>query len=127
MKPLILLVEDEPDTSALYRAMLTGAGMELACCRDTKEACEWWHGTTRLPDLLILDMRLPDGDGLDLCQRIKSVCDACPPVLILSAHGDPTLPQRCREAGAQAFLDKLKHLDQLVSTVQSLLAAKQVS
>jgi DNA-binding response OmpR family regulator len=122
-RPLILLVEDDQDTAMLYLAMLNAEGMEVVHCPDCDQARRWWAHTWRLPDLLIVDMRLPDGNGLDLCSRIPSRPELGndPPVMVLSAHGDPRLPGRCREAGAQVFLDKLEGLDRLVATARELI------
>lgn len=121
--PLVLLVEDDPDTAALYQALLSAEGMEVVRCGNCTEALAWWRGSRRQPDLMVLDMRLPDGDGLDLCQEITGQYQPpqLPPVMVLSAHGDPRLPARCRQAGARAFLDKLDNLDQLISTAWRLI------
>ncbi|MBI4797521.1 MAG: response regulator [Desulfarculus sp.] len=121
--PLVLLVEDDPDTAALYQALLSAEGMEVVRCGNCREALAWWQSTRRRPDLMVLDMRLPDGDGLDLCQEITGQDQAAyhPPIMVLSAHGDPRLPARCRQAGARAFLDKLDNLDQLISTAWRLI------
>jgi DNA-binding response OmpR family regulator len=121
--PLVLLVEDDPDTAALYEALLHAEGMEVVRCGDCQQALTWWRATERRPNLMVLDMRLPDGNGLDLCQEITENYEALclPPIMVLSAHGDPRLPSRCRQAGAQAFLDKLEGLDRFISTVWRLI------
>ncbi len=123
-RPLVLLVEDDPDTAVLYQAILSGEGMEVVLCGDCRQARDWWHAPPRRPDLLVLDMRLPDGNGLGLCQEMLAPLEGSerPPVMVLSAHGDPRLPSLSRQAGAHAFLDKLATLDQLVDTAKRLLA-----
>lgn len=120
-KPFVLLVEDDPDTAALYQALLMGEGMEIKRCADRRQALAFWHGAEEKPDILILDMRLPDGNGLELCKKIRSSCQDPPPVLILSAHGGPALPRQCKKAGVVAYLDKLKDMDRFVDTVKGLL------
>jgi DNA-binding response OmpR family regulator len=118
-------VEDDQDTAMLYQAMLAAEGMEVVHCPDCLAARQWWTHTLRLPDLLIVDMRLPDGTGLDLCAEIpcRPELGPQPPVMVLSAHGDPRLPGLCREAGAKVFLDKLEGLGRLVATAQELIRA----
>lgn len=71
----------------------------------------------------MLDMRLPDGNGLDLCHEFNEIGDCIdqPPIMVLSAHGDPRLPTRCRQAGVRAFLDKLHDLDTFVDTAWRLI------
>jgi len=121
--PLVLLVEDDSDTAALYQALLHAEGMEVIRCGNCQQAMAWWRASERRPDLMVLDMRLPDGNGLELCQEITEQYDSLflPPIMVLSAHGDPRLPSRCRQAGAQAFLDKLDNLDHFISTAWRLI------
>ncbi len=121
--PLVLLVEDDSDTAALYKALLNAEGMEVVRCGNCQQAVTWWRGSKRRPDLMVLDMRLPDGNGLDLCHEFSEVAESnCPPpIMVLSAHGDPRLPSRCRQAGARAYLDKLDNLDRFISTAWRLI------
>ncbi len=122
-RPLVLLVEDDADTAALYLAMLSSEGWEVACCDSAKTARAWWSESPKPPQLLILDVRLPDSNGVELCQELTAALnsDSGPAVLMLSAHGDPRMPGLCRKAGARAFLDKLRDLDRLVDTAKRLL------
>jgi DNA-binding response OmpR family regulator len=119
--PLVLLVEDDPDTAALYRALLGSEGMEVVHCSDCGEAHHWWHTSLRRPDLVVMDVRLPDGNGLELCRSMAAPGDAMPPVLMLSAHGDPRMPNLCAQAGITAFLDKLSGMDCFVNTARQLV------
>ena len=121
--PLILLVEDDADTAALYSALLSCEGLEVVCCSKGDEARTWWERSPRRPDLVMIDVILPDMNGLDLCREITAAGRAGggPAVMVLSAHGDPRTAGRSLRAGASAFLDKLRDLDRFVSTVQGLL------
>jgi DNA-binding response OmpR family regulator len=119
--PLILLVEDDADTAALYSAMLAAEGMEVVHCADCAEALRWWLKASRRPDLMVVDMRLPDGDGVELCRSLLTQEPAMPPIMILSAHGDPRMPSLCQRAGAAAFLDKLSGMDRFVDTARGLI------
>lgn len=119
--PLVLLVEDDPDTAALYRALLGSEGMEVVHCSDCGEAHRWWRTSPRRPDLVVMDVRLPDGNGLELCRSMAEPGDTMPPVLMLSAHGDPRMPSLCAQAGITAFLDKLSGMDCFVNTARQLV------
>lgn len=122
-RPLVLLVEDDLDTATLFQAILSAEGLEVARCRSIGEALRWWRDVPHPPRLLVVDVRLPDGNGLDLCRTIMEISSQHTPpgVLILSAHGDPRLPAACRQAG-WAFLDKLAGQDRLVAKVHRLLS-----
>ncbi|MCB2228985.1 MAG: response regulator [Desulfarculaceae bacterium] len=122
-RPLVLLVEDDQDIAALYSALLEAEGMTVVHCLDRQQADRWWHNAERRPDLVVLDVRLPDGSGLELCSDLGGLCEksSLPPIIVLSAHGDPRMPSLCRQAGAAAFLDKLENLDNLVYKAKELL------
>ncbi|GEM_PF-1430815 len=125
--PLVLVVEDDPDTAALYRTLLTAEGMEVACCGNGQQARQWWQAAARPPDLVVIDVRLPDISGLDLAREMSAPRDeSSPAVIVLSAHGDPRMPQMSRQAGAAAFLDKLRDLDRLVETAWRLVRSRGV-
>lgn len=123
MRPLILLVEDDADIAALYGDVLAGEGMEVRHCRSRCEARDWWQSSRRQPDLVILDVRLPDGNGLDLCSELGRIGSGHPhpPVLVLSAHGDPRMPTLCKQAGASEFMDKMEGLDSFLGNIHKLL------
>lgn len=122
-RPLVLLVEDDADTAALYKAMLTAEEWEVVSCDSAQAAREWCSRAAKKPQLLILDVRLPDSNGVELCRELTAVLanGSGPAVLMLSAHGDPRMPKLCRKAGARAFLDKLRDLDRLVDTAKQLM------
>ena len=126
-KPLILLIEDDPDTAELYQAMLKSEGMQVVSCQFIKEARDWWDTTPRLPDLVVTDVLLPDGNGLELLGSLEWPGGGCPPALVLSAHGDPRMPARCRKAGGAVFLDKLKGLQDLIPQVKRLVSHQRRS
>lgn len=121
--PLVLLVEDDADTATLYIAMLSAEGWLVVSCENGQKAREWCSNTQDPPQLMVLDVRLPDTNGVELCQELINALpgDYRPAVLMLSAHGDPRMPSRCRKAGARAFLDKLRDLDRFVDTAKLLL------
>jgi DNA-binding response OmpR family regulator len=67
--PLVLVVDGDTATSSMLAGLLTGAGFQTACAYDSAGA---WAGIRQhLPDLVLLDVNLPDGSGLDVCRRLQ--------------------------------------------------------
>lgn len=79
-----------------YRTITAGCGTEgLAKARSLR------------PSVIVLDLRLPDADGLELCSQLVDSPETCViPVIILSGLEDPEIVRRCRAAGSQYFLRK---------------------
>src|SRR6185437_12053755 len=69
MKARILVVDDEPQILRFLRATLTGHGYGVSTAADAEAALIELRG--RLPDLVLLDLGLPDLDGLELCRRLR--------------------------------------------------------
>jgi len=70
MKPSVLIVEDEPDIGELVRLNLTQAGFDVATCENGSDALTELRRSP--PDLVILDLMLPDRSGTDICREIRS-------------------------------------------------------
>lgn len=64
------------------------------------------------PDVVILDIHMPDGSGIDVLQSIKQA-DPAPIVIVLTNYPYPVYRQKCLEAGADVFLDKSTEFDQI--------------
>ena len=118
--PLILVVDDDENVLDAVSAALSEAGFRV------KTACSAFRGAgeaERLsPDLLILDRRLPDGDGLELCRRLRrSRKFERLPVLFLSSKG--TVEERISglSAGADDYLPKPFNVVELLLRVRALL------
>ena len=124
LPPLVLMVEDDPDTAALFKAMLLGEGMEVVICSSGSQALTWWQNSTRPPNLLVLDVGLPDANGLDICRELSGYKDKgpLPPVMMLSADGDPRMPGLCQEAGVGVFLDKLRDMDRFLRIAKDMIS-----
>ena len=112
----ILCVEDNPETCELIAAILTEYEIESA---DTIVAARKRLGEAKF-SLIVLDFRLPDGDGLSLCEEIRR-SDFQTPVIFIT--GDPTLSEaKVRVAGGQRLIEKdsLTFVDDLISETDSL-------
>ena len=79
-KPIILVVEDETDVLRINARMLTRRGYTVYTAENCRQAYERMEAPT--PDLLILDIMLPDGSGYDICERFRSTSDH--PVIFLT-------------------------------------------
>ena len=79
----ILYVEDEPSISEPFRQALVREGFDAAVAGTAREALELAGGSR--PDLVLLDLGLPDGDGRDVCRELRRRSDV--PVIMLTARG----------------------------------------
>jgi two-component system catabolic regulation response regulator CreB len=124
-KPLILLVEDEPDIALIVSLCLPPERFALACAVTLGEA----RGVLRLglvPDMVVLDIGLPDGDGLTLCRELKAERPDLPVAVVTADVGEPTR-QRSSAAGADRFLGKPFAPDEFCATLDELLGLPQAS
>jgi len=119
----ILLVEDNPDDAALTELALRGgwpAHLEVA--RDAREAFDYLFGDTReAPRLVLLDLRLPDSEGLEVLRRIREdERTRLIPVVILTssmAAGDVAASYRL---GANSYVRKPVDFDQFADRVREI-------
>lgn len=117
----ILVVEDEPEIQTLTRALLDRVGLETIQCFDVASAVQVLRARP-LPDLVLLDLMLPDIDGFELLRqmRAKDAFDALP-VVILSALADPDRIRKAFDLGADRYVTKPAMAHNLVKTVQEVL------
>ncbi len=119
ISPNILIVDDEPDIIELLELTLARMGMEVAsakCINDAKQLLQ--RGQFQL---CLTDMRLPDGEGLDLVKYIAQKC-ADLPVAVITAHGTAENAVAALKAGAFDYLPKPVSLKQLRELVKSALS-----
>jgi CheY-like chemotaxis protein len=121
----ILLIEDEGPNRALARAVLTRstdprvAGIVLLEAPNLARAREIL--AAQQVDLVLLDVRLPDGDGLALAAELQESGKSRPIVVVLSASVLPSERDAALRSGADAFLAKPYHPNELVALVGKLL------
>jgi DNA-binding response OmpR family regulator len=125
-KPLILLVDDEPDIVQLVALRLDGAGYEVVAAYNGQQALEYVRQVR--PDLIILDLMLPRVDGyrvarlLKFNERYKEI-----PILILTARALEEEIQLAMDCGADAYLTKPFDAQMLLTRVRELLDSVKVT
>jgi len=100
---LVLVIEDEEDISEFLRYVLENENFTVKTAASLAEARVQLQGV--LPDAVLLDRGLPDGDGLDICRELKGAGKA-PKVLVLSARKDPFEVAEGLAAGADHYIIK---------------------
>ena len=117
----ILCVDDHEDTSFMLTHLLGQSDYEVVVAPSINDALQLVK--SQQFDLYVLDKRLPDGSGLDLCQKLNA---ATPQVPIIFYSGDAYDLHRQEGlfAGAEAYVPK-PHIDELIETVQNILAGKE--
>ncbi len=114
----ILVVEDEPDMAATYERLLRRAGHRVV--RATSRAAGLQLLEKVRPKLVISDLRLPDGNGLDVI-RAARMLDPPPPVIAITAFASRTARQAALDSGACAFLAKPFGIAEFSSLVEDLM------
>jgi len=117
LKPLILIVEDEPGIADTLQYALRTEGFEPAWCASAEAALA--AVGTRVPALVILDVGLPDMSGFELFKRLRERIDV--PVVFLTARGDEIDRVVGLELGADDYVPKPFSPRELVARVRSVL------
>jgi two-component system KDP operon response regulator KdpE len=100
--PLVLLIEDEPQMRRFLRAALESHDYRLVEATTAREGLA--QATGRNPDVILLDLGLPDGDGIDLARRIREWSTT--PIIVISARGKEQDKIAALDAGADDYLTK---------------------
>ena len=121
-KKCVLLVEDSPEVRRLTRTHLLRFGHEVVEASDGQAALVALETTS--PDLICLDLMLPEVSGYEICERIRATPRLSRiPVLVISGRSTPTDRAYALEAGANAYLLKPYHAKQLQAHVTALLGS----
>ena len=113
----LLLVEDDGPTRASVAANLVGHGYRVAEAADAREALRLWDAAR--PDLILLDLGLPDADGATIIRRVRR--EAVTPILVLSARGAERDKVAALEAGADDYVTKPFGMEELRARVAAVL------
>jgi two-component system phosphate regulon response regulator PhoB len=120
MKPKILVVDDEPDALELIQYNLKAAGYDVATAADGEEALKKARAAN--PALVILDVMLPEVDGLEVCKRLRrEPATAAVPIIMLTAKAGEIDRVLGLELGADDYVTKPFSPRELVLRVKALL------
>src|SRR5688500_12193379 len=106
--PKVLIIDDEPDLVSALAAYFERAGHEVARALTAQEGIEAFRRSR--PDLVLLDVKLPDKSGFDVLSELR---DEQPVVIMITGHGDVPLAVRAMKEGAENFLTKPVELEHL--------------
>lgn len=122
-RPTVMLVDDDDELAELLVQYFAREGYVLVRVACIADAIPAWR--TNHANLLILDLMLPDGSGLDLCREMRAL-DATVPIIILTARGDPVDRVVGLEIGADDYIAKPFDARELIARVRALLRRHKV-
>src|SRR4051794_5394563 len=106
----LLIVDDEPVICDTFRWVFGPAGVEVVTAGTVAEG--WRRVESDRPDVIVLDLQLPDGSGLDLFERVRAA-DPRRPVIFITGHGTAGTAIEAMRRGAFDYLAKPLDLDQV--------------
>jgi two-component system KDP operon response regulator KdpE len=113
----VLVCDDEPQILRALRVILRDAGFEVVTAQSAQEALD--AAALRAPDAAILDLILPDGDGIEIARSIREWSEM--PILVLSAVGEEAEKIRALDAGADDYVTKPFAPGELVARLNAAL------
>ncbi len=123
--PLVLVVEDDQAQRLLARAALEKAGFDVTESTDGREAIE--RAQDVLPDLILLDVEMPELDGFAACSRIRTIRElADTPVIMLTGREDDESIQSAYDSGATDFISKPINWNLLGHRVKYIMRSTRV-
>jgi DNA-binding response OmpR family regulator len=119
-KKKILIIEDELDVAKLLIARLKSAGYEVMIAADAVQGVQFTH--KEKPDLIILDLMLPAGDGLLVLENIRlSAYSKYIPVVILTGVRNEEYKNKAMEKEVEAYFEKPYNPDELIKSIKDIL------
>ncbi len=118
----VLLIDDDVELSIMLRTLLRGQDFQIqAVCSGEEgiKACR-----EHPPEVVILDLLMPEMDGWEVCEHIRTFSDV--PILILSALGAPGSVAKALDAGADDYLIKPVHASLLASRLRTLVRRRSL-
>ena len=117
----VLVCDDEHQILRALRVILRDAGFEVVPAATAQEALD--AAAVRPPDAAIIDLILPDGDGIEVCRSIREWSEM--PILVLSAVGEESEKVRALDAGADDYVTKPFGPSELVARLNAALRRAQ--
>ena len=115
--PTVLIIEDEPPMQVFLRSLVEGHGMKTVTTVTAAEGVT--QAATRCPDVVLLDLGLPDADGLDVVKRLRAWSSV--PIIVISARGRDRDKVEALDAGADDYLTKPFFAEELLARLRVAL------
>ncbi|HEY7912520.1 MAG TPA: response regulator transcription factor [Blastocatellia bacterium] len=116
-KQRILVVDDEPQIRRVLRTSLATRGYEVRVAADGESALDTFKDWP--PDLVIMDLSMPEMDGIELCRRLRQLSEL--PIIVLSVKDEEKIKVRALDEGADDYVTKPFSMDELLARVRSAL------
>jgi two-component system KDP operon response regulator KdpE len=116
-RPVVLVCDDEPQILRALRVILRDAGFDALPAENGEQALDL--AAVRAPDAAILDLVLPDIDGVEVCKRLREWSKL--PIIVLSAVGEEDVKVRALAAGADDYVTKPFSPRELIARLQAVL------
>lgn len=115
-QPTVLCVDDDPNVSEAIARRLAAFGIRVLRAYDGLQGC--WLAVTEKPDVIILDVAMPNGTGSEILDCLKSNDQTVhTPVIVLTGKTDPGLRRQMEKLGAARFLNKPVPLEVLLEEI----------
>jgi DNA-binding response OmpR family regulator len=120
-KKKVLVVDDQPVFREFFQKSLTKLGFEVITAFTGKIALV--RAREHKPDLIMLDVMLPDMDGIDICRKLREQSETSEtPIILVSAVASEKHIQRATEAGATTYMIKPLSMEDINSLVKNYLS-----
>ncbi|MCG8406921.1 MAG: response regulator [Phycisphaerales bacterium] len=124
-QPKVLIIEDDTDLSRAIAVRLKGIGFHVSVAQDAYQAVRYER--EQRPDIVILDVNMPAGDGFIVHDRLKGFADFLAPVIYVTGQDSDDGEQKARDLGAAAYLKKPLDFNELASVIQRCLGLEAVA
>lgn len=123
VRPAILVVDDDMEMLDLLDSLLSEEGYTVLTAENGVEALEATH--EHLPSLILLDIHMPEMDGLQVCKELKSDETTRPiPIVMLTVAGEMSEIEKAMRYGAQTYVTKPCTREQILKIVRDILPLK---
>ena len=119
----VMVVDDSPDILSIVQRGLQRRGYEVVACADGDSALKAFLRES--PDLVILDLLLPDADGIDLCYQLQEMAEV--PVIMLTSRDGVSDRVEGLRAGADDYMVKPFAMEELVARIEAVLRRRPAS
>lgn len=115
----VMMIEDDVKIAAALRVRLEAAGYQTSAAENGASGLA--TASSQTPDVILLDLRLPDVDGIEVCRRLKAQPKtAKTPVIILSANVSNVTCEQARQFGAVGCMSKPYEIQDVISAIESV-------